>query len=154
MKDMVDLHWVLIVVASLAGAADAGELSEDEDDNAPDAGMMEADYAQRNQAVHQWLEELSCDGRGEGGLTVALAVKEPLEAAILVGGKPDHASAASVVADDCEGAVIRERGRIVECAGSGGRTGDEGARLARECARGRRRERERVERGRGLVPEL
>ncbi|KAH6626598.1 hypothetical protein B0J18DRAFT_464593 [Chaetomium sp. MPI-SDFR-AT-0129] len=39
MKDMVDLQWALIVVTSLAGAADVGELSEYEDDNASDAGM-------------------------------------------------------------------------------------------------------------------
>lgn len=68
MKDMVDLQWSLIVVASLAGAADADDSEfpleyerESEDDYAADAttSMMEVDVPHDNHTIQQWLEGLT-----------------------------------------------------------------------------------------------
>lgn len=54
MKDMVDLQWSLIVVASLAGAADPPELPDDDSDIS-DNDAMEVEQHDED-LVNQWLE--------------------------------------------------------------------------------------------------
>ncbi|RMZ91434.1 hypothetical protein DV736_g1325, partial [Chaetothyriales sp. CBS 134916] len=57
MKDMVDLQWALIVMASIAGAADPPELDDSADDDS-DYGAMEVDLGTLydDGGVQQWLE--------------------------------------------------------------------------------------------------
>ncbi|RMZ86195.1 hypothetical protein DV737_g193, partial [Chaetothyriales sp. CBS 132003] len=43
MKDMVDLQWAIIVISSMAGAADPAEFEDDNDDDDSDYGAMEVD---------------------------------------------------------------------------------------------------------------
>lgn len=44
MKDVVDLQWVLITIASMVSAADPSELfDDDDDDDDSDYGAMEAE---------------------------------------------------------------------------------------------------------------
>jgi hypothetical protein len=66
MKDMVDLQWNLIVIASLAGAADPPKLSDDSD-NDSNYGAMEI---HDNGKVQQWIEGLVDPGeQSELGLS-------------------------------------------------------------------------------------
>ena len=59
MKDVVDLQWALIAMASIAGAADPLEFSDDDDDDDDmDYGAMEVepDTAYSEAGVQQWLQ--------------------------------------------------------------------------------------------------
>ncbi|RMZ90717.1 hypothetical protein DV736_g2043, partial [Chaetothyriales sp. CBS 134916] len=70
MKDMIDLQWALIVMASIAGAADPPELDDDDDnDNSSDYGPMEVDPGPTYDRgrVQEWLQGAEAATSGQTG---------------------------------------------------------------------------------------
>ncbi|RMZ84366.1 hypothetical protein DV738_g588, partial [Chaetothyriales sp. CBS 135597] len=68
MKDMIDLQWALIVMASMAGAADPRELYSSNSDDSDDGGMKvehEVEHEVKH-AVEQWLAETEATATARG----------------------------------------------------------------------------------------